>query len=179
MHSTINQLKYGKGRAVRAIKVLGVVSIDHTALGYASCCMAISTAPLIPLLRVQHLLLCFKYAFSQVTYIHTCTCGVGCWKLPFSSFCIFPLLVCNAHVSMYSVLFRKDQTYTGNIISNASFSKVFAPGLRLGWLEAPARVRDIIMQRCVWRDISIQCMIYYGSCRAHTEICEPCNGLCN
>ena len=30
MQSTINQLKHGKGRAVRAIMVLGVVSIDHT-----------------------------------------------------------------------------------------------------------------------------------------------------
>ena len=30
MQSTINQLKHGKGRAVRTIMVLGVVSIDHT-----------------------------------------------------------------------------------------------------------------------------------------------------
>ena len=29
MQSTINQLKHGKGRAVRVIMVLGVVSIDH------------------------------------------------------------------------------------------------------------------------------------------------------
>ena len=60
MQSTINQLKHGKGCAVRAIMVLGVVSIDHTALGYASCCMAISTTPLVPLLHVQHFLSCFN-----------------------------------------------------------------------------------------------------------------------
>ena len=60
MQSTINQLKHGKGRAVRAIMVLGVVSIDHTALGYTSCCMAISTTPLVPLLHVQHFLPCFN-----------------------------------------------------------------------------------------------------------------------
>ena len=59
IQSTINQLKHGKGRAVRAIMVLGVLSIDHTALGYASCCMALSTPPLVPLLHVQHFLPCF------------------------------------------------------------------------------------------------------------------------
>ena len=37
-----------------------VVSIDHTALGYALCCMAISTTPLVPLLHVQHFLPCFN-----------------------------------------------------------------------------------------------------------------------
>ena len=60
MQSTINQLKHGKGRAVRAIMVLGVVSIDHTARGVAECCMAISTTPLVPLLHVQHFLPCFN-----------------------------------------------------------------------------------------------------------------------
>ena len=37
MQSTINQLKHGKGRAVRDNGTRGVVSIDHTALGYTSC----------------------------------------------------------------------------------------------------------------------------------------------
>ena len=32
MQSTINQLKHGKGRTVRPIMVLGVISIDLTAL---------------------------------------------------------------------------------------------------------------------------------------------------
>ena len=39
MQSTINQLKHGKGHAVRNNGTRGVVSIDHTAPGYASCCM--------------------------------------------------------------------------------------------------------------------------------------------
>ena len=70
MQSTINPLQHGKGHAVRTIMVLGVVSIDHTALGYASCCMAISTALLAPLLHVQHFLLC-KYQSTCST--NTCT----------------------------------------------------------------------------------------------------------
>ena len=60
MQSTINQLKHGKGGAVHAIMVLGVVLIDHTARGVAECCMAISTTPLVPLLHVQHFLPCFN-----------------------------------------------------------------------------------------------------------------------
>ena len=60
MLSTINQLKHGKGRAVRTIMVLGVVSIDHTALSYASSCMAISTTPLVPLLGIQPYFPCFN-----------------------------------------------------------------------------------------------------------------------
>ena len=50
MQSTINQLKHGEKRAVRTIMVLGVVSIDHTALSYTSCCMAILTTPLLSVL---------------------------------------------------------------------------------------------------------------------------------
>lgn len=40
---------------------------------------------------------------------------------------------------------RTDPDYSGNAVSNASFSKVFGPGLRLGWLEAPTKVRDTIL----------------------------------
>ncbi|KAI8816859.1 putative aminotransferase [Fimicolochytrium jonesii] len=32
----------------------------------------------------------------------------------------------------------------GNVISNCSFSKIFAPGARLGWIEAPKRIVDAI-----------------------------------
>ncbi|XP_021938949.1 uncharacterized protein LOC110839244 isoform X2 [Zootermopsis nevadensis] len=44
-------------------------------------------------------------------------------------------------------LFAFDATlegYTGgNVISNCSFSKIMAPGVRVGWLEAPARLANI------------------------------------
>jgi DNA-binding transcriptional MocR family regulator len=38
-----------------------------------------------------------------------------------------------------------DSNYAGNVVSNATFSKLFGPGLRLGWLEAPPRVRDVVL----------------------------------
>ena len=60
MQNTTNQLKHGKGHSVCDISTRGVVSIDHTALGYALCCMAISTTPLVPLLHIQHFLPCFN-----------------------------------------------------------------------------------------------------------------------
>lgn len=40
---------------------------------------------------------------------------------------------------------RSDTDYSGNAISNSSFSKIFGPGMRLGWMEAPAKVRDVIL----------------------------------
>ena len=57
MQRTINQLKHG---AVCAIMVLRMVSIDYTARGVALCCMAILATLLVPLLCVQHFLLCFN-----------------------------------------------------------------------------------------------------------------------
>jgi DNA-binding transcriptional MocR family regulator len=40
---------------------------------------------------------------------------------------------------------RDDPDYCGNAVSNASFSKIFGPGMRLGWMEVPTKVRDTIV----------------------------------
>ena len=45
---------------------------------------------------------------------------------------------------MRTVPARSDSDYCGNAVSNSSFSKIFGPGMRLGWMEAPAQVRDTI-----------------------------------
>ena len=39
---------------------------------------------------------------------------------------------------------KSNADYKGNVISNGSFSKFLAPGLRLGWMEVPERVRNVL-----------------------------------
>ncbi|EDV96973.1 2-aminoadipate transaminase [Drosophila grimshawi] len=36
---------------------------------------------------------------------------------------------------------QTDADYVGNVISNGSFSKIIGPGVRLGWLEVPPRIK--------------------------------------
>lgn len=36
----------------------------------------------------------------------------------------------------------EDEDYKGNIVSNGTFSKYIAPGMRIGWIEAPPRIKE-------------------------------------
>lgn len=47
------------------------------------------------------------------------------------------------------MLFRSDADYQGNVVSNGTFSKIFGPGMRLGWMEVPARVKRCILSTAV------------------------------
>jgi DNA-binding transcriptional MocR family regulator len=48
-------------------------------------------------------------------------------------------------VCLFVCFNRDDPDYCGSAVSNASFSKIFGPGMRLGWMEVPTKVRDIIL----------------------------------
>lgn len=46
------------------------------------------------------------------------------------------------HDRLLSYDARTDKDFAGNVISNGSFSKILGPGLRLGWLEVPPRLKS-------------------------------------
>ncbi|KAJ7365352.1 hypothetical protein OS493_005458 [Desmophyllum pertusum] len=57
---------------------------------------------------------------------------------------------------------KSDADYKGNVISNASFSKFLAPGLRLGWMEVPERVQNVLKTNAYAS--SGGCFNHYISC---------------
>ncbi|XP_030371838.1 uncharacterized protein YER152C [Scaptodrosophila lebanonensis] len=48
------------------------------------------------------------------------------------------------HVRLLSYDARTDTDFAGHVISNGSFSKILGPGVRLGWLEVPPRLKPIL-----------------------------------
>jgi len=57
---------------------------------------------------------------------------------------------------------KTDAGYKGNVISNGTFSKIAAPGLRVGWMEVPYSVRDHL-NKMSYIPISGGGMSYYVS----------------
>lgn len=57
---------------------------------------------------------------------------------------------------------KSNADYKGNVISNGSFSKFLAPGLRLGWMEVPECVLKVL-KTCAYA-ISGGCFNHYISC---------------
>jgi len=58
---------------------------------------------------------------------------------------------------LYSYDRKSDPDYKGNVISNGSFAKIVAPGLRIGWYEAPKHVTD---------SLKTSYLINSGSCQS-------------
>ena len=63
---------------------------------------------------------------------------------------------------LFTFDYKTEPDYKGNVISNGSFSKLLGPGLRLGWLEVPERVHQILETSGYVR--SGGCFNHYTSC---------------
>lgn len=63
---------------------------------------------------------------------------------------------------LYAFDDKSDADYNGNVISNGSFSKFLAPGLRLGWMEVP---------ECVQRLLQTSAYASSGGCFNHYISC--------
>ncbi|XP_017059112.1 2-aminoadipate transaminase [Drosophila ficusphila] len=48
------------------------------------------------------------------------------------------------HCRLMSYDDRNDPDFAGHVISNSSFSKILGPGVRVGWLEVPPRLKPIL-----------------------------------
>ncbi|KAH3718241.1 hypothetical protein DPMN_061041 [Dreissena polymorpha] len=56
--------------------------------------------------------------------------------------------VCPPRLMLYDD--RTDEDFQGHVLSNCSFSKILAPGLRLGWIEASPRIMKYLEKRSAW-----------------------------
>ncbi|XP_065885849.1 uncharacterized protein [Dysidea avara] len=69
---------------------------------------------------------------------------------------------------LYSYDTKSDPDYAANVVSNGTFSKIFSPGIRLGWIEAPYKVLKIIADSG---------LALSGGCFNHTVSCVMASAI--
>ncbi|XP_048744899.1 uncharacterized protein LOC125657963 isoform X1 [Ostrea edulis] len=57
---------------------------------------------------------------------------------------------------------KEDPDYKGNTLSNSTFSKMFSPGVRVGWIETGPRIMKLLID--CFTTISGYCYNHYMSC---------------